>query len=473
MKNIVLGPPGTGKTTHLLNIMEKALAEGMKPQKIGFISFTKQAIKEAKDRVKEKFNLSNESMANFRTLHSYAFRHLGLSTKSLMNKTHFAELADVLGIEFSGLNIEEFLDDVDLIAQDNLQGDRLLFLDGIARNTLTSLKSTWEKYSGDDLDFYDVERVSEGLRLYKQQYAILDYTDILEMFLKQDYEFKLDLLLIDEAQDLSTLQWKVVEKICEKCKEIYIAGDDDQAIFRWAGADIEYFINLQGNVTTLNHSYRLPNEVHAYSKNILTSISHRRNKLFDSTGRTGSVSYVSGIEELELEKGSWLILARSAYSLFPLISFTRQSSMFYSFKDKGTNATLSCKTIIAYKKAQLGQFLDKKANTLLKEYLIADNLNAPWQEALNLPQEQIQKFTSFEQAGEDLLKQPRIQFGTIHGAKGAEADNVVICPDLSYKAFREMQDNPEDEARVFYVGVTRAKENLYILTPQTRYYYEL
>ena len=51
-----------------------------------------------------------------------------------------------------------------------------------------------------------------------------------------------DVVFIDEAQDLSPLQWKLYDVLKTKAKDIYLAGDDDQAIFAWAGADVKRFI---------------------------------------------------------------------------------------------------------------------------------------------------------------------------------------------------------------------------------------
>ena len=59
-----------------------------------------------------------------------------------------------------------------------------------------------------------------------------------------------------------------------------------------------------------------------------------------------------------------------------------------------------------------------------------------------------------------VLKRPKIRLSTIHGAKGGEANNVLLYLDLSGKALMEMERNPDDAYRVLYVGVTRAKENL-------------
>ena len=74
------------------------------------------------------------------------------------------------------------------------------------------------------------------------------------------------------------LQWKVIDRLSEKCKIRYIAGDDDQAIYRWAGADVRKFLSIKGNVKVLPTSYRLPRKVHALANQISNRISLRQIK---------------------------------------------------------------------------------------------------------------------------------------------------------------------------------------------------
>ena len=80
----IYGPPGTGKTTKLLSIMEEAIADGVSPERIAFLSFTRKAAQEAIDRACIKFNLDEKHFPHFRTLHSLAFRWVGMKTEDVI-----------------------------------------------------------------------------------------------------------------------------------------------------------------------------------------------------------------------------------------------------------------------------------------------------------------------------------------------------------------------------------------------------
>ena len=75
--------------------------------------------------------------------------------------------------------------------------------------------------------------------------------------------------------------------------------------------------------------------------------------------------------------------------------------------------------------------------------------------------------------GEDFSKEPRIRVSTIHQAKGGECDNVVVLLDLGKLVYKSYTKNPDDEHRVFYVAVTRAKQNLYIVESQKQEGYRM
>ena len=86
-----------------------------------------------------------------------------------------------------------------------------------------------------------------------------------------------------------------------------------------------------------------------------------------------------------------------------------------------------------------------------------------WHEAMDrIPDTDRAYVTALLRRGEKFNAKPRIRLSTIHGTKGGEAENVVILPDLTAAAMEEYGD---DLHRVFYVGVTRTLQNLYILEP--------
>ena len=99
MKTIILGPPGTGKTTTLLNLVDQFLKDGIRPRQIGYFSFTKKAATEAANRAADKFNLDIENdLSNFRTLHSYAFNQLGMTKEKMMGRDDYKEFGEKCGI---------------------------------------------------------------------------------------------------------------------------------------------------------------------------------------------------------------------------------------------------------------------------------------------------------------------------------------------------------------------------------------
>ena len=67
---------------------------------------------------------------------------------------------------------------------------------------------------------------------------------------------------------------------------------------------------------------------------------------------------------------------------------------------------------------------------------------------------------------EKISQTPRITLSTIHGAKGGEADNVLLLPDITKSAADHDDINPDELHRLFYVAVTRAKKSLHILEPK-------
>jgi DNA helicase-2/ATP-dependent DNA helicase PcrA len=73
--------------------------------------------------------------------------------------------------------------------------------------------------------------------------------------------------------------------------------------------------------------------------------------------------------------------------------------------------------------------------------------------------------------GEDILKEPRIKVSTIHGAKGGEAHNVILYLNQTantIKGAKKSQEKQDEEFRVWYVGITRTIENLFLIKSKNK-----
>ena len=94
----------------------------------------------------------------------------------------------------------------------------------------------------------------------------------------------------------------------------------------------------------------------------------------------------------------------------------------------------------------------------------------PWFEAFDdAPSRDVNYLRKMRKNGEKLNEEPRITLSTIHGAKGGESQNVVLLTDLSENTMKAYEKNPDDENRLFYVGATRTKEHLHIISPKQEY----
>jgi superfamily I DNA/RNA helicase len=111
---------------------------------------------------------------------------------------------------------------------------------------------------------------------------------------------------------------------------------------------------------------------------------------------------------------------------------------------------------------------------LNKDFGLVAQPRFTWDVALDkMPDEEKQYFLAALRRGEKLASEPRIRISTIHSVKGGEADHVVLSTDMAQRTFNEYEANPDDEHRVWYVGITRARQSLHIIQPQTDRAYDI
>jgi DNA helicase II / ATP-dependent DNA helicase PcrA len=501
----IFGPPGTGKTTTLLNIVEKTLASGVPPNEIAFLAFTRKAANEAKERAAERFGLSLDELPYFRTLHSLAYRLTGLSGDQIMQGSHYGEIEAKIGIPLvSGtLRPDEMESDSSAPIKKESPILKLITLSRLKRSSLR------REYDMSDLDYnwLEVDYVARAIQSYKDTFGVYDYTDMLELFAKEGHlscpKFKLS--MIDEAQDLSPLQWEIAHMIDQKSDVMYCAGDDDQAIYKWSGADVEHFINLPGGSEVLEQSYRIPAAIHSVAEKISRRILRRFPKTYLPKKESGSVKDIVSIEECDFSTGSWLVLSQAQFQYGPVRDYLKQQGYFFEYAshlsipqkirtaldawrrlNNGENVNLTGvlaaysymtgngdKIARGFKKIIAPDDQTFTYEQLVSEWGLLVEKGTSWEDALDrLPDVDKAYIHALMRRNENIGGTPRIRLSTIHGSKGGEADNVLLFTDLTAAAESSLRSDPDSLHRVFYVAVTRAKKSLFILQPAnfTRYY---
>jgi DNA helicase-2/ATP-dependent DNA helicase PcrA len=495
---IILGPPGTGKTTSILNLVEESMARGTAPDQIALVTFTKRGADEGKTRAKKKFNLEDRQLPFFSTLHAMCYRQLGLKRSDLLAGQAFNEFAQYAGVRVTG---RAWSDDGILTGFE--AGDRILFMENLSRIRQVSLREQYE-CGNDDLDWNEVQRVSKALAAFKHRKGLLDFTDMLIEFVRMGNGLPIEELYVDESQDLSSLQWAVVDLLAANCKRVTVAGDDDQAIYRWAGADVEHLINMDGDVRVLGQSYRVPTAVQALANEVIGGVAHRRSKEWAARKAKGRVDYAMAFSDVGVDSSDVLVLARNTYVLKEqVMPALKQEGIIYEVGGKSSVDVKIMRAVTSWEMLRAGDAVSLEEARVMYGYISSstgvkrgfkelknygDDGDAPitmrdlvntggllvdpvtiWHEALDrLPKEEMSYMLAARRRGEKLKgTRPRVRLSTIHSAKGAEAEHVVLMKEIAARTHYEMQQQPDDERRVWYVGATRAKERLTIVNSET------
>lgn len=471
---------------------------GREPDRIGYFSFTRKATTEAINRAVSKFNIERKNLEWFRTLHSCAYRWLNLSPSDIIGKNEFLELYKETGIDLHD----------SISSKDNFTGSEG---DGFSLLDLYRVKNTsLEK------ELYDSGiHVKGGLnrlliadklyRVFKKRKGVMDFTDIIMKFNKIGLSPNLGVVIIDEVQDLKPIEWDMVRIMMKKAEKVYLAGDDDQAIYSWSGADVSQLINLPCKTEVLKQSYRIPNKVFYKANKLISRVSSRIPKDWKPREEDGEMRKAS-FQSLNLEEGEWLILARTNYYINEVAKDLMQRGLFF---EKNNSLSISEATLSAYRSwtslqkgkelthdqvkkmyqyiptGQLGITRGMKKMTgakqdekysydlLFKEWGLNVDINLPWDIVLQrIPEHEKFYMRNILSSGHDLDQEANIKLSTIHGAKGGESQNVVVFSDISKRIYDNMWNNRDDERRVFYVAMTRAKQNLYIIPSSSQYQFE-
>lgn len=336
-------------------------------------------------------------------------------------------------------------------------------------------------------------------------------------------------LAIDEAQDSSALVDRVCRRLADSphMERVFLVGDPYQSLFSFGGSDYRHFMSWDAIESTMPQSYRCPKPVMDFGEKCLRQMRHGyRNRGIRPASHPGSIIRIGEVEEaisrIDPNRPT-LILGRCGFNLDEYEQALIAKGVPHAWVGRGgSSSALSGYTclwnlehgeivsgddwsnaiaMISVSTEKAGKLLihgEKKAwkegrrsnvdwirpvPEDLKlagctEALTARILSGEWPSCFE--DNRVEKAEAWRTAalrfGPEIASNPKVRLSTIHSAKGLEGDMVILSTRSAPSVDRARENIPEshdEECRVNYVAVTRARQNLLIVDDGDRYRLEL
>ena len=563
----LFGGPGSGKTTALLDRVEEILEEdGVEVNDVLVVSYTRAAAAEIRERLAERLDVTPRSLqGNVSTMHAKAYELLNLSRGDVVGESDKEEFCEDYGIEFE----DEHSGAGRRTARSTTIGNKIIATSQWLQRTRRDVADWYDvpfQWDEEEVrlppdidsnaqegnkytptwptsdDRIDVPEAIRGWRAYKGENDLTGFADMLERVKQRSLQPGVDYLIIDEFQDITTLQYDVYEEWKPHVERVLIAGDDDQVVYSWQGADPALLLEEEVDEdVVLPNSYRLPSQVLNAVNREISHIDVRQEKDLEPRIEGGAVEAIDSPSMLDLvrevrrtvetDDGSLMLLFRARYQMFQFIDeFIGEGIPFGVMTDQRMwtdrleqfvdaiehiDADEPLSALEARRLADMladsafgsnerddlfdaiddreeESDLDDLAEIQVEPEFVTDHV--PFMPGPASAADMSRKITSFQTESmksyftgdyQDVARD-RVRVGTIHSAKGREADHVFLGTDLTEKVVEQMAATVEDptaiegceeftkttnpvpvltdnERRVFYVGMSRARERLVIM----------
>jgi DNA helicase-2/ATP-dependent DNA helicase PcrA len=414
--NLVIAGAGTGKTKTLIEKVKNIITEGIaEPGKILLLTFSNKAAEEIKERVKQSIGKAADKITSG-TFHSFCLRFLRDNSRSFISSHGFNKFPDVIDDDKRASVQRELL--IPMF-------DRFL---GLPVDVITGLAESYDKLDKKTFKKLKHLRVIKELDSFNRKYKehkilnnlidfsdMMNYTiDILEknISIREDTIKRFDYLLVDEFQDTSDDNFRLIKLLLnERSPNLFLVGDDWQSIYGFRGSRIEYLVNMKKyfpdvNTHKLIINYRSKKELVSLSNRFIEKNKKRTNKRLRSfRGKGGMIGdyFAEG------------------------------------YKEEGD-------IVADIIKKEINNHNHGHNGTAGIAVLYRNN----WQKG--------HLFRALEPDG----LQDSVQFMTMHSSKGLEFDTVIIT-GISDDIIPDVSNDIEEERRLFYVALTRARDRLYLV----------
>ena len=565
----LFGGPGSGKTTALLDRVEELIEsdEDVEVRDILVVSYTRAAAAEIRERLAERLDTTPRALrGNVSTMHAKAYDLLNLSRSDVVGESDKEDFCEDFGIDFE----DEYEGSRRRSARSTTLGNKVIATSQWLQRTCRDVgdwydvpfqwdeeevrlppeiddnAQTGNKYTPtwpSDDDRLDIPEAIRAWRNWKGTNDIVGFADMLERVKQRSLLPSVDYLVIDEFQDITTLQYQVYEEWRPHMKRVLIAGDDDQVVYAWQGADPDLLLDEEVDEDViLPNSYRLPSRILNAVNQEVRHINKRQDKDLEPRKEGGTVEALRNRSMLDLAREvrrtveqtdeTVMVLFRARYQMFQFIDeFIDEGIPFSCLTDQrmwtdrlsqyveGIESLAADEPMTGLQARRLADMLadsafgtgerddffdalddreeesgvDDLTNLDIDPEMVRDHV--PFAPEPPAAADMLRKVTSFQERSVDAyfnskyrgMAPDRVRLGTIHSAKGREADHVIVGTDLTEKVVEQMAATVEqngtelpdgeeftkhtspvptltdNERRVFYVGMSRARERLVLL----------
>lgn len=296
---LVIAGAGTGKTRTIIHRAVYLLSQGVRPDKILILSFTRKSAREIVERIKQFQNTGSALNLSGQTFHSWCSQII--KNNPQVFEQHDYTLLDSEDVDslFKLLFTQKYKNNktVDQKLYSKIQSvysymlnTRKPLIEAIKLQECTNMsEDETEKYIKDNEDVF--KEIMRDYIAYKKNNKLFDYDDLLYItanglaqneearkFISSKYEH----ILVDEFQDTNPLQYQLLESFYENC-HLFCVGDDAQSIYAFRGADFKSMHNFTKIVPDsvklyLNTNYRSTQEILDISNWLLEQSSIDYNK---------------------------------------------------------------------------------------------------------------------------------------------------------------------------------------------------
>ena len=289
---LVIAGAGSGKTRTIVWRLAWLIEQGITPEEILLLTFTRKASAEMLARASNLLENGNCGAMVGGTFHSFAYSSLRRWSPEWLDGRKFT-LLDQADIAHA---LHECRDNLKLGRKDSSfpKSPLIASILSKARNKETSIGEVLQRDYFHLLPHADsLEKIGEAYANYKRQNALLDYDDLLfelEVLLKgsgrgaQAIRERFKHILVDEYQDTNLVQSRLVQLLaCNGSAHVMAVGDEAQSIYGFRGANVNNILNFPAhfpntNIVRLEENYRSTQPILDVANSILAHAERSFNK---------------------------------------------------------------------------------------------------------------------------------------------------------------------------------------------------